>query len=267
MSLYGGDLDLALAAARDGQEQGFAELWQRLQPAVFRYLQAVVGDAAAEVAVATWQEAAGEVRRFRGDSTGFRVWLFRVARYRALEEARRSGTGDTGDRPGSAGRGGFEVEISGAVTDNARVAVDERSLRGMGAGVGTSPATATTSGGGVESGGRESGNMEHGDGSGGGRLHTSAGAGPAVGETGAQPGPPATERALRLMATLPREESEAVLLRVVAGLDVAQSAMVLGVRDEAARTAAARGLRALALIAAEASADSEDGWRRAGSSD
>lgn len=56
----------------------------------------------------------------------------------------------------------------------------------------------------------------------------------------------ATEWALRLVASLPRQQAEAVMLRVVAGLDVAQSARVLGRRPGAVRVATMRGLRRLA---------------------
>ncbi|MEU6127434.1 sigma-70 family RNA polymerase sigma factor [Streptomyces sp. NPDC047123] len=54
-----------------------------------------------------------------------------------------------------------------------------------------------------------------------------------------------TERALELIATLPRDQAEAVLLRVVVGLDAPAAARVLGKRPGAVRTAAYRGLRAL----------------------
>ncbi len=48
------------------------------------------------------------------------------------------------------------------------------------------------------------------------------------------------------IATLPREQAEAILLRVVAGLDAETAAQVLGKRAGAVRTAAYRGLRRLA---------------------
>jgi RNA polymerase sigma-70 factor (ECF subfamily) len=178
----GGDLDLALAAARRGDEHGFAELWRSLQPALLRYLRAVVGDSAEDVASETWLHAAREVRVFRGDAAGFRVWLFRVARHRALDELRRADRRkeDNGDVTG------VVAELPGD-DDTAAEAVE--------------------------------------------RL--------------------ATERALGLIAELPKDQAEAVLLRVVAGLDVAQAARVLGKRDGAVRIAAMRGLRRLALIVAE----------------
>jgi RNA polymerase sigma-70 factor (ECF subfamily) len=55
-----------------------------------------------------------------------------------------------------------------------------------------------------------------------------------------------TEAALRLINTLPPDQAEAVLLRVVVGLDAATAASVLGKRAGAVRVAAHRGLRALA---------------------
>ena len=54
-----------------------------------------------------------------------------------------------------------------------------------------------------------------------------------------------TEAALRLVAQLPRDQAEAVLLRVVAGLDVARAAQVLGKRPGTVRVLAHRGLRRL----------------------
>lgn len=55
-----------------------------------------------------------------------------------------------------------------------------------------------------------------------------------------------TEAALELIASLPRDQAEAVLLRVVLGLDATAAARVLGKRAGAVRTAAYRGLRTLA---------------------
>lgn len=55
-----------------------------------------------------------------------------------------------------------------------------------------------------------------------------------------------TDTALALIATLPQDQAEAVLLRVVVGLDASAAADVLGKRSGAVRTAAYRGLRRLA---------------------
>lgn len=55
-----------------------------------------------------------------------------------------------------------------------------------------------------------------------------------------------TGAALALIGRLPPDQAEAVLLRVVIGLDAATAAQVLGKRAGAVRTAAHRGLRRLA---------------------
>jgi RNA polymerase sigma-70 factor, ECF subfamily len=55
-----------------------------------------------------------------------------------------------------------------------------------------------------------------------------------------------TEGALELIASLPQDQAEAVLLRVVVGLDASSAAEVLGKRSGAVRTAAYRGLKRLA---------------------
>ena len=54
-----------------------------------------------------------------------------------------------------------------------------------------------------------------------------------------------TAEALALIATLPPDQAEAVLLRAVVGLDAKAAGRVLGKRPGAVRTAAYRGLRAL----------------------
>jgi RNA polymerase sigma-70 factor (ECF subfamily) len=55
-----------------------------------------------------------------------------------------------------------------------------------------------------------------------------------------------TDAAIRLIATLPPDQAEAVLLRAVVGLDADSAGRVLGKRSGAVRTAAYRGLRTLA---------------------
>lgn len=55
-----------------------------------------------------------------------------------------------------------------------------------------------------------------------------------------------TQAAIRLIASLPPEQAEAVLLRAVVGLDAKSAGKVLGRSPGAVRTAAYRGLRTLA---------------------
>ncbi|MEU9447500.1 RNA polymerase sigma factor [Streptomyces sp. NPDC048277] len=67
-----------------------------------------------------------------------------------------------------------------------------------------------------------------------------------------------TERALELVRSLPRDQAEAVLLRVVVGLDGPAAARVLGKRPGAVRTAAHRGLKGLARRLGVAGVTQED---------
>jgi RNA polymerase sigma-70 factor (ECF subfamily) len=78
-----------------------------------------------------------------------------------------------------------------------------------------------------------------------------------------------TEGALSLLRELPRDQAEAVLLRVVVGLDGPAAARVLGKRPGAVRTAAYRGLKRLARrlgVGDEAEGVTEDGSRTLGES-
>ena len=84
------DLVVALQRAVKGDETGFAVLWRALQPAVLRYLRVVCGDAAEDVASETWLQAARDLSSFTGDVTAFRVWLFRIARHRGIDDRRRA---------------------------------------------------------------------------------------------------------------------------------------------------------------------------------
>lgn len=61
----------------------------------------------------------------------------------------------------------------------------------------------------------------------------------------------ATRRALALIATLPPDQAEAVLLRVVVGLDAPAAAKVLGKRPGSVRMATSRGLARLAVLLEE----------------
>jgi len=169
----------ALAAAVRGDARGFAVLWSALHPPVLRYLRVLVGEAAEDVASETWLQAARDLRGFAGPPPAFRVWLFTVARNRAIDERRR-----------------------------ARRRPEEPREPGEWAGVDVQPDPAHDL-------------IQKSD----------------------------TDWALRMIASLPKDQAEAVMLRVVAGLDVAQTAQVLRKRPGAVRVAAMRGLRRLAAHA------------------
>ena len=176
MAADDGDLAGALTAALRGDEAGFSVLWLALQPPLLRYLRVLVGDAAEDVASETWLQAARDLKGFRGDLSGFRVWLFRIARHRGIDDRRR-------------GRRFVQDPYDPNTQEHLATSPDaeHEALDGLG-----------------------------------------------------------TRWALEVIGSLPPDQAEAVMLRVVAGLDVAQTAQVLGKRPGAVRIAAMRGLRRLA---------------------
>jgi len=169
-------LGAALAAALSGDEEAFRVLYRGIQPGLVRYLRALVGADADDVASETWLQVCRDLPRFSGDLPGFRGWCATVARNRAMDHLRR-----VRRRPETVSDDTYLAEVADS-GDTAMLATD------------------------------------------------------AI----------ATRHALALIASLPPDQAEAVLLRVVVGLDAASAAKVLGKRPGAVRTAAHRGLRRLA---------------------
>ncbi|GIE98108.1 RNA polymerase sigma factor [Paractinoplanes rishiriensis] len=169
-------LTALVSAARDGDEAAFAELYNTVQPGLLRYLRALVGQDAEDVASETWLQISRELPWFRGRGSRFRTWVATVARRRALEHLRAR------DRQTGAAVPSDEVDLL-PTTDH----------------------------------------------------QTESEAVAAVG----------TDAALRLIMSLPPDQAEAVLLRVVLDLDATESGRVLGKRAGAVRIAAHRGLRRL----------------------
>jgi RNA polymerase sigma-70 factor, ECF subfamily len=85
-----GDFTLTLDAARQGDDRALAALWQELQPALLRYLQAGDPDAAEDIASDTWLEVTRRLDRFSGGEREFRGWLFTIARHRLIDSRRRA---------------------------------------------------------------------------------------------------------------------------------------------------------------------------------
>jgi RNA polymerase sigma-70 factor (ECF subfamily) len=173
-----GDLAGALRRAQQGSAEAFRALYRDTQPRLLRYLQALVGQDAEDIASETWLHVTRDLAGFTGDYDRFRGWVATIARHRALDHLRRAARRPP-TLPVPAG------ELAGAL-----------------------PAADDTAGGALE----------------------------AV----------ATRAAIALIATLPPDQAEAVLLRAVLGLDAATAGTVLGKRPGAVRTAAHRGLRTLA---------------------
>ncbi len=171
------DLASAVADAQRGDSDAFRMLYRDTQPRLLRYLHALVGDDAEDVASEAWLQVARDLRGFRGDYDGFRGWVATIARHRAIDHLRRQGR-----RPPTSPVPVEDLTELSASDDTAACALDAVS----------------------------------------------------------------TDAAVRLIATLPPDQAEAVLLRVVIGLDAESAAKVLGKRAGAVRTAAYRGLRTLA---------------------
>lgn len=172
------DLSPLVTAAQAGDEQAFRGLYRAVQPGLLRYLRALVGDDAEDVASEAWLQIVRDLAAFSGDGDAFRAWSATVARHRALDHLRARARRPQVPMP---------VEALGDRPCDADTAAD--ALEAM-----------------------------------------------------------STRAAIALIATLPREQAEAVLLRVVVGLDAAGAGWVLGKRAGAVRTSAYRGLRRLAAM-------------------
>jgi RNA polymerase sigma-70 factor (ECF subfamily) len=171
-----------LAAAQDGDEEAFTQLWLDGNSALLRYLRVIAPDAAEDIAGDTWLHVVRGLRRFRGDEAAWRAWLFTTARRRTIDQARRRSR-----RP--------ELPIE----------------------------------------------------------YVPAAGLPATGDAAdIALGYLSTRAAIALLADLPPQQAEIILLRVVAGLDTEAVAKLVGRSPGAVRVAAHRGLRRLAQILTEA---------------
>jgi RNA polymerase sigma-70 factor (ECF subfamily) len=183
------ELDQAVRAAQHGDADAYRVLYRDIQPRLLRYLRALAGDDAEDVASETWLQVARDLKGFAGDYDAFRGWVATIARHRALDHARHRGRRPCVPLP--------TEDLAG------RPAADD----------------------------------------------TAAGAIEAVG----------TDEALRLIAALPPDQAEAVLLRAVFGLDATTAGQVIGKRAGAVRSAAHRGLRTLARRLEQAERPRADG--------
>jgi RNA polymerase sigma-70 factor (ECF subfamily) len=171
--LDGQDIADALDGAVRGDEASFAVLWRALNPPLLRYLRVLIPGACEDVASETWLQASRDLGGFTGDAKQFQVWLFRIARNRAIDEGRRN-------------QRQLDEPVAALPEQRAGDDTAEAALAAM-----------------------------------------------------------ATRRALAVIADLPRDQAEAVLLRAVAGLSADQAGAVVGKRAGAVRVAAMRGLRTL----------------------
>ena len=170
------DLAYAVGRAREGDAEGFRLLYRDIQPRLLRYLHAIAGQDAEDIASETWLQVTRDLPGFSGSYDGFRGWVATIARHRALDHLRKNAR-----RPPALALPAEDLAAWPAAADTAQSALD------------------------------------------------------AV----------ATGNAVALIATLPPDQAEAVLLRAVLGLDAITAGQVLGKRPGAIRTAAHRGLKTL----------------------
>jgi RNA polymerase sigma-70 factor, ECF subfamily len=171
-------LTVAVAAARDGDDDAFRTVYRCVHPPLLRYLRTLIGGDAEDVASETWLQITRDLRTFSGGGDAFRGWAATIGRHRALDHIR------------------YHQRRAAVVVSTEEFA--ERTARD----------------------------------------DTSVDAVDALGN----------ERALSFIRLLPPDQAEAVLLRVVMGLDAKTAAHVLGKRAGAVRTASYRGLRRLAAL-------------------
>jgi RNA polymerase sigma-70 factor (ECF subfamily) len=186
------DLAYAVGRAQQGDGEAFRLLYRDIQPRLLRYLHAIAGQDAEDIASETWLQVTRDLPGFSGTYDGFRGWVATIARHRALDHLRKNAR-----KPPALAIPAEDLAAWPAAADTAQTAIDTV----------------------------------------------------------------ATRNAVALIATLPPDQAEAVLLRAVLGLDAITAGQVLGKRPGAIRTAAHRGLKTLHK---KLENGEEESWRAGG---
>ena len=183
--MLGSEFESVLAGAQAGSEAALDAIYRDLYPPVLSYLRARTRRDAEDLASDVFIDVATGIDRFRGDETGFRGWIFTIARRRVIDAGRRSLRRATDPVAPS------DLEVHADRTDPATEAV----------------------------------------------THVRA------------------EEALAAVRRLPAVQAEVVLLRVIAGLTVEETALAMGRRPGSVRVLQHRALRRLARILSESGPD------------
>src|SRR5437763_14959255 len=85
----GAAFEEVLGAAREGASWAVSALYRELQPSLLGYLRAKEPAEAEDVASEVWQGVGQGLRRFEGDESAFRGWLFTIARRRLVDVQRQ----------------------------------------------------------------------------------------------------------------------------------------------------------------------------------
>src|SRR6266516_4615389 len=84
------DLGGAVGRAQQGDAEAFRLLYRDIQPRLLRYLHALAGQDAEDIASETWLQVTRDLPGFSGTYDGFRGWVATIARHRALDHLRRN---------------------------------------------------------------------------------------------------------------------------------------------------------------------------------
>jgi RNA polymerase sigma-70 factor (ECF subfamily) len=79
-----------LAAARQGDEAAWRELYSGLAPVVLGYLRANAAPDPEDVLSEVFLQVARDIAKFEGEERGFRSWVFTIAHHRLIDARRHS---------------------------------------------------------------------------------------------------------------------------------------------------------------------------------
>ena len=87
--MLGASFDATLEEARSGSRPALGALYRDLFPGVLGYLRARVPGEAEDLASEVFLDVVSGLHRFSGDESGFRGWVFTIARRRAIDLGRK----------------------------------------------------------------------------------------------------------------------------------------------------------------------------------
>lgn len=82
-------MEATIDRARGGDRDALGELWRAHQHLLLRYFRGRGASAPEDLASQVWLDVAEGLRRFEGDATDFKRWLFTIARRRHIDAIRR----------------------------------------------------------------------------------------------------------------------------------------------------------------------------------
>lgn len=122
------EFDALIVAALDGATWALTGLFQRYAGLVLGFLRARGTPEAEEVANDVFIAAFTQLDRFEGDESGFRAWIFQIARNKRVDALRRIGrTADTVALDLTSGRS----DPSGNTEDDAIARLEDAELRAL----------------------------------------------------------------------------------------------------------------------------------------